>query len=59
MTDSANAFTTAVAEFVSATEEQDAEASYAEARSAISRMGNTLSRAVDQSNIDEGGIDLF
>jgi methyl-accepting chemotaxis protein len=59
MTDSANAFTTAVAEFVSATKEQDAEASYAEARSAISRMGNTLSRAVDQSNIDEGGIDLF
>jgi len=57
--DASNEFTSAVNGFVDPTEDADPEQYYEKASMAVSKMKSTLSSAVSQSNVEEGGIDLF
>lgn len=54
-----NDFTKAVSGFVSHDEENEPQYYFEQANVAIAKMNNSLSRAVVQSNVEEGGIDLF
>jgi methyl-accepting chemotaxis protein len=54
-----NDFSTAVNGFTSPGDKQNSEYYYEKAKEAVGRMNQALSRAVAQSSVDEGGIDLF
>ena len=57
--DASDEFTSAVNSFVDPTEDADPQQYYEKASMAVSKMKNTLSSAVTQSNVEEGVIDLF